>query len=60
MQLSDAEDHTTQPVNGQVLGGSRAVEDPEHVVTSFARNLGDLIRSRSGTSGRLKKGETRR
>lgn len=31
----------------------RAVEDPMHVETSFARNLGGLIRSRQGIPDRL-------
>ena len=31
----------------------RAVGDPMHVETSFARNLGDLIRVRTGTPDRL-------
>jgi len=31
----------------------RAVGDPMHVETSFVRNLGDLIRVRTGTPDRL-------
>jgi hypothetical protein len=38
----------------------RAVEDPMHVETSFVRNLGDLIRVRTGTPDRLMKATAER
>ena len=42
------------------VGGPRAVGDPMHVETSFARNLGDLIRVRQGMPDRLMKAEAER
>ena len=41
------------------VGGPRAVADPMHVETSFARNLGDLIRVRQGMPDRLMKAKGR-
>jgi hypothetical protein len=38
----------------------RAVEDPMHVETSFARNLGGLIRVRQGMPDRLMKAKAER
>jgi hypothetical protein len=56
-----AEEKATSSMrNWLAFDGSRAVVDPMHVETSFVRNLGGLIRARTGMPGRFMKARAER